>query len=142
MNVNRVFGNGSLILAGALVALSVNGWVGAAQATPEPTPDPVVRETASISRPVLQEEDEGAWDCVTDGNKSCDMTPSPYLEDAWDSFDGAKIAEQIGAENAGKAFGASYYGTFSTEPHWPGYVAVASKLYLGTFHVFKIDVGA
>ena len=121
MNINRVFGSGSLILAGAFVALSVSGWVSAAQ----PTPEPLVRESVSISRPAMDEDVVG--------------TESPYVEDAWESFDGTDLAELLGD---GKAYRVTYVGTYSTEPKWgQEYVVVMSKTYLGTFHAFKINNG-
>lgn len=124
-------------------------------ATPAATPVVIPTATATIPAPTQKsaattaattpipaiEEDDPAWDCHTMGNKVCGPTLQPWLADAWNSFDGKRVAESVGPENAAQAFDLTYAGTYSTEPHWPGYVVVASKVYLGIFHAFKISYG-
>jgi hypothetical protein len=130
--VHKFFAGGCLVLAGAFVALSSSGWAAASSS-------PVIRETSTVQT-VLQEDDPG-WDCATMGNKTCGPngpTDAAYLSDAWASFNGEKVADQVGLANG---FRASYAGTYSTQPDWQGYVVVPSLQYPDTFHVFKIDVG-
>ena len=127
--LHKFFAGGCLVLGGAFVALTVPTFAAASA--------PVVRESSTVQT-VLQEDDPG-WDCATMGNKTCGPngpTSAAYLEDAWASFNGAAVASKVGLSTG---FRASYEGTYSTKPDWPGYEVVASNQYPNTFHVFKID---
>jgi len=128
--LQKFFGGGCLVLAGAFVALTVPAWSAASAS-------PVVRESSTVQT-VLQEDDPG-WDCATDGNGVCGPTgptSAAYLEDAWASFNGSVVAAKVGLSTG---FRATYFGTYSSAPDWPGYEVVASNQYPSTFHVFKIE---
>lgn len=128
-HARRFFAGGCLVLGGAFVSLSVSGWAQAAT--------PVDDTATAVVKPAV-EEDQPGWDCTTMGNKDCGPG-ALMMADAWQAFDGANVAQDIGKTDAVDAFKATYVATYSTKPSWPGYMVVPSKQYPNVFHVFKID---